>query len=875
MGNAAVYLCAGAAVVYFLALVVTGAQPTHLTAAGVMAGLNLGALALLFLGAPKAAAKVTLSIIGAGVIYGLISTGGASAPAASTVTVVALLAGQVIGARGALLVGVVGVIVFLLIPFLGLPPEPVTGERLTFAMALTVGTGGALAALGARDAARAVARLRDERAALRAANDTLARRAREQEALARIGQLMVEGESASQSFQGAVGELAAVWGGPVALFGRGDEGPVIRAQAGFSDPGLEGGDDEAARCVAHDGPTTATVVDGERTVRCTAVAVRSGTLPHGVLVAAKGARVDGDEDPAVLVGAAALLAAAFEWADATGRMRAAERRRAALVKSSPDAILILDELGVIVDANPATNRLFGQQSTRLVGRSLAEIDALSADDLATLARAMKEAHQSGTVDGIGLSWKLPAGALIHAEARVNWVREGESGSGRFDIALRDISARVEATQKQERLESQLYAARRLEGLGQLAGGVAHDFNNLLSVILTNAMLISERPDLDDELRADLREITDCGKRAADLTGQLLAFARQQRREPRLIEPNTIILGMEKLLRRLTPANVKLELLLDPDVGRTLVDPAQLEQVVVNLIANARDALGEQGGTVTITTRDVVWTEDTEDTEANGPPLGERVGETMTGDFVGDRPTPGAWCEITVADNGAGMDDETRGRVFEPFFTTKPVGRGSGLGLATVYGIVRQSGGFISVQSAPGAGTCFRVWLPRPPDNAQPFVEQQTPVGGDALGNERVLVVDDDDAVRRATERALSSRGFQVTTAASAEAALALLEGHSLEIDAVVTDLVMPGLLGDQLVAALRTQRPDLPAILLTGYGRRSAELSRPFRLLRKPTAPEELARALRSVLDERESRPGSPPPPDDAPRSSGLLTEDD
>jgi PAS domain S-box-containing protein len=693
---------------------------------------------------------------------------------------------------------------------------------------------GLLMVAAARSSGSLLKRLRVEQRALELANASLGRRVRDEQALAGIGRLLVEGDEVDASFRPALARLHEVWGRPVALFVRGPDRPRSRHHFGFRAPVLVGGDDEAARIVAEDSGGVVEVIDGAKHHRCRAVPIRTGALPHGVLVADLGDDAGPGDDDALLIGAGTLFAAAFEWRDAAGRMRLAERRRGALVKSSPDGLLILDDGGVIVDANPAANALFGTaafagapRTEPLLGRSFADIDAVSAEDLRKIARALSDSREgrpgAGGVDFVGLSLGRGNGGTAHVEMRVVHAQD-DDGVGRFDMSLREITGRVEALRQREKLEQQLFAARRLEALGQLAGGVAHDFNNLLSVILTNARLMGEQKDLDDAARADLAEIVDCGKRAAELTSQLLTFARQQRRELKVVDLAAVARGVEKLLRRLTPADVGIDMDLQSS-WLVVADPAQLEQVLVNLIANARDAM-PTGGTCTVSTRNL---------DASAGPLPAGL------------PDAGRYVELVVADAGTGMDEETKSHVFEPFFTTKPTGKGVGLGLATVYGIVKQSAGHISVESSPGSGTTFRVWLPERGTLLRN--EDETPAAGDAvsLGRERILVVDDDDGVRRATERALSSRGFIVLSATSAAAAEVMAEGG---VDAVVADLVMPGLAGDVLVGNLRRKVPLLPAVLLTGYGPRSVELARPFRILRKPVSPDELARTLRAVIDE-------------------------
>ncbi len=741
-----------------------------------------------------------------------------------------MLAGLVFGLRGTLVVGGLAVVGVLGIAVTGaqLVGNIFGTERMAAGLAAHLATMVVFVAMSGRSSLAMLQRLRSEQQEQRRLNAALGRRVKDEETLAKIGRLLVEGDDIEQAFMPAVRRLAATWGQPIILFVRGDKRPEPLAYDGVRGAILLGGDDEAARVVGDDAITTVSVLDGGRTLNARAAGVRTGTVPHGVLVAIT---QDGqDRDPvevdALLVGAAALFAAAFEWRDATGRLRAAERRRAALVKSSPDAMLIIDDVGTIIDANPAAVRLLGAQEVDndygdgLLGRSLGALEPIGADDLKQITKALADSRNGRPPALLPIILQYDGRQPAHVELRV--VYAVEDGHGRFDVALRDVTARVDADRNRERLEGQLYAARRLEALGQLAGGVAHDFNNLLSVILTNARLLAEKDDLDTVAKEDLAEIVDCGRRAADLTGQLLTFARQQRREPKVLQLNMAIRGVEKLLRRLMPTDITLTFDLAAEPWHVVVDPAQLEQVLVNLVANARDAM-EGGGQCIVTTRNIFAI-----AGGDGPP------------------EPGRYIALVVKDTGTGMDDETKAHVFEPFFTTKPLGRGSGLGLATVYGIVKQSGGHIVVDSAPGQGATFHVYFPYAmvSDN-----DEHTPVSGDALslGKERILVVDDDDAVRRATERALVSRGFTVLVAHNADEALGFQDEA---YDAVIADLVMPGLGGDAMVERLRQQRKDLPAVLLTGYGRRRVELARPFRLLRKPASPEELARALRTVIDE-------------------------
>ena len=811
--------------VHQLAPLSTGEQ------AGMVAyvALLLFALACVTRGALRVASAVTITAQVAFSLAGAVANVSSGGTAGLFLAV--MLGGQVFGARGAFVVGLTALTGLAGIAIGAGGPVPMIGlspQRIAAGVIVQLATATTLVVMASRSSIAMLRRLRAEQKTQTRLNTDLARRVADGETLVAIGRVLVEGEAIDNAVIPAIELLSRGWGQPVVLFGRGPERPTPLAMSGFRSAVLVGGDDEAARVVAEEEVTDVVIVDSARTGRARAVGVRTGTVPHGILVASvedtlnrPAAEADG-----LLQGAAALLAAAFEWRETAGRLRAAERRRAALVKSSPDAFLIVEEHGTIIDANPAALRLLSghpplNDADGLVGRSLGAIDAIGADDLKRITRTLSESRAGRPTAQLDMTLRYDEQRSAHVELRV--IYSIDDGRGRFDVAFRDVTARVEADRQRERLEAQLFAARRLEALGQLAGGVAHDFNNLLSVILTNARLLAERQDMDVTAREDLKEIVDCGRRAADLTSQLLTFARQQRREPRVLDVNAAVRGVEKLLRRLIPTNIALMFDLTPDPWPILVDPAQLEQILVNLVANARDAM-ESGGQCAITTRNVM-----------GP-----------ASVVDEGLSPGRYVELTVSDTGGGMDAETKAHVFEPFFTTKPLGRGSGLGLATVYGIVKQSGGHITVESARGQGSVFRVYLPYA---AFADDDEHTPAVGDALsaGRERILVVDDDEAVRRATERALVSRGFTVLVARSPREAL----GFSGEaFDAVVVDLVMPELGGDDLVVALREQRPDLPAVLLTGYGRKSVELGRPFRLLRKPASPEELARSVRAVIDE-------------------------
>ncbi len=348
--------------------------------------------------------------------------------------------------------------------------------------------------------------------------------------------------------------------------------------------------------------------------------------------------------------------------------------------------------------------------------------------------------------------------------------------------------RLRAEQEQEQLRAQLLQAQKMESVGRLAGGVAHDFNNLLTVINGRSEVMLLDLPADSALREDVTEIRNAGVRAAALTQQLLAFSRQQVLQPRVLDLNQVVADTERLLLRLLGEDVELSVALGAELGRVLADPSQLHQVLMNLVVNARDAM-PSGGRLTIATSNV---------DAEG---------------AGSAPPPGRYVRLSVTDTGIGMDAETRRRIFEPFFTTKPLGRGTGLGLSTVYGIVDQSGGRIEVTSEVEAGSTFQIDLPRvdrPVDGVAATVLAPT-------GTETVLVVEDQPDVRRVTSRMLRSAGYRVLEAGGADEALAVAAAHGGPLHLLVTDVVMPGTSGPTLAARLAAVRPGIRALFVSGY----------------------------------------------------------
>jgi signal transduction histidine kinase/ActR/RegA family two-component response regulator len=390
------------------------------------------------------------------------------------------------------------------------------------------------------------------------------------------------------------------------------------------------------------------------------------------------------------------------------------------------------------------------------------------------------------------------------------------------------------------LEDHLRQSQKLEAVGRLAGGVAHDFNNLLTVIGNYGEFLKRELEPGTTGRADLEELLNATRRAAALTSQLLTFGRKQVSVPKLLDPNCVIRGVEEMLRRLIGEHIALVTDLDPDVGQVLVDPGQLEQVLVNLAVNARDAM-PSGGLLTIETATIRLAS------------GDVLPQTADGAVAALVGTPGNHVVLRVTDTGVGMDEATQRRVFEPFFTTKPQGRGTGLGLATIYGIVAQAGGSLRLRSAPGHGTTVEVYLPRH-DALEPAgpVNECDPTAPLVMsGRETVLVAEDEAAVRASVRRILERAGYTVIEARHGADALLLWRERRDEIALVLTDLVMPEMRGSELAASVRAQAPDAKILYMSGYASESAgsTVSPGEMLVEKPFDAETLLRAVRASLD--------------------------
>ncbi len=397
----------------------------------------------------------------------------------------------------------------------------------------------------------------------------------------------------------------------------------------------------------------------------------------------------------------------------------------------------------------------------------------------------------------------------------------------FGVAVRLIGAMVDVTDRRD-VELRLLQAQKMEAMGRLAGGVAHDFNNLLVSIMGFSELLLERLPRENPMRADLEEINRAGKQAAGLTRQLLAFSRKQVFQPKVLDLNAVVSGMEKMLRRLIGENIELRAAFENGLPRIRADRGQIEQVVLNLVVNARDAM-PNGGRVEL------------ETAAATHPFPQEGGGLARARCV----------RLTVRDSGTGMDEATRQRIFEPFFTTKPTGQGTGLGLSTVYGIVQQSGGVIEVVSTPGQGARFDIFLPRADEVTveRNESEEGLPLVG---GTETVLLVEDEASVRNFVTSVLRAGGYKVIEADCADDALARLSAHDDGLDLLITDVIMPGMSGPDLAALVRTRRPELRVLFMSGYSETPLDVvtARPGNgFMQKPFAPRALAYRVREVLD--------------------------
>jgi PAS domain S-box-containing protein len=526
--------------------------------------------------------------------------------------------------------------------------------------------------------------------------------------------------------------------------------------------------------------------------------------------------------------AASRLAALNMMEDAVAARQSAEHAQAELarlgaaVQQTADSIVITDVEGRIEYVNPAFERITGYSRDEALGQNPRILKSPKNDP--AVYRDLWETITAGKV------W---VGQLLNRK------KDGSEFTERVTIsAVHDEAGRIvnyiavkQDTTAQAQLEEQLRQSQKLEAIGQLAGGVAHDFNNLLTVIGGYSSILLGKLPADSPHRASVEEIKKAGDRAGALTRQLLAFSRKQILQPKVLNLNTVVTDLEKMVRRLIGEDIDVLTIKSPVLGQIRADPGQIEQVLLNLIVNARDAM-PQGGKLTIETRNVILSE--EAAQRRAAPAGSYV-------------------TFSVSDTGQGMDAAIQPRIFDPFFTTKGSGKGTGLGLATVYGIVKQSGGHIWVYSEVGSGSVFKIFLPRldqPPESELEAVAKEVP-----HGTELILLVEDEDQVRAILQHILEEQGYHVLAASNGAEALVLAQEPNRDIRLMITDVVMPQMGGRELAEQILITRPLLPVLFMSGYTDdaivRLGLLDQKINFIQKPFDSAAVARKVREVLDQR------------------------
>jgi two-component system, cell cycle sensor histidine kinase and response regulator CckA len=493
-----------------------------------------------------------------------------------------------------------------------------------------------------------------------------------------------------------------------------------------------------------------------------------------------------------------------------------------ITENAADMIAVVDAEGRRLYNSPSYEKILGYTPQELAGTPISA--QIHPDDRDKVSMAASEALSTGSGRSLEYRMRHKDGSWRTLESRAGTILK-RGRAEKMVIVNRDITDR-------KRLEEQFRQSQKMEAIGRLSGGVAHDFNNLLGVIIGYGELVEEATAADSPLRTCVEEMLKAGHRGASLTRQLLAFSRQQVLDPRVLDLNAVVKDMEKMLKRLIGEDIQLKTILDPALGRVRADQGQLEQVIMNLAVNARDAMSG-GGALCLETQNF----------------------HMDRDFVSRYPYPvltGDYVLLTVSDSGIGMDSATRARVFEPFFTTKEKGKGTGLGLSLVYGVVKQSGGYIDVLSEPGSGTIFQIYLPKA---ELPANVREKPVVPSACckATGTVLLAEDEAPLRKLTLHLLELRGYHVLEAESGSEALKLARAHGSKIDVLLTDIVMPGMSGQVLAKEIVLIYPDSRVVYMSGYTGQTVGqhgvLDNGVLFLPKPFTKEALYQKLREALE--------------------------
>lgn len=506
----------------------------------------------------------------------------------------------------------------------------------------------------------------------------------------------------------------------------------------------------------------------------------------------------------------------------------AEKALQLILDHANDALFYIESTGEILWCNQQAESVTGRPQASLAGRSI--VTLLAPQSAALAEERLASSRRGESVPALAeMEVIRPDGGSAWVELNATTVRENQDQIRRL-LVVRDITERRRMEQIKAKLEGQLRQSQKLEALGQLAGGIAHDFNNLLTVINGYGNLALAKLARDTTLYNDISMITQAGTRAMDLTRQLLVFSRRQVLDPKVMNLNAVLTEMDKMLRRLIREDVELTLVLGPSLDQIKADRGQIEQVIMNLVVNAGDAM-PQGGRLTIET-------------ANA-----QLDEASADQVLAARPGP--YVMLKVTDTGCGMDQETQSHIFEPFFTTKEVGKGTGLGLSTVYGIVKQSCGALSVSSALGRGTTFLVGLPRV-EEALADTETLHMVIDQFRGSGTVLLVEDEEMVQALAARTLRDSGYTVLTAKNGREALTTCGEHHGPVHLVLTDVIMPGMGGDELARQLKVLYPEIKVLFMSGYASKVMDsdgiVKTGAALLQKPFSPADLARKVSELL---------------------------
>jgi PAS domain S-box-containing protein len=515
-------------------------------------------------------------------------------------------------------------------------------------------------------------------------------------------------------------------------------------------------------------------------------------------------------------------------------LRHSEELYRLITENTSDLICMLDKEGNYEYVSPSHQVMLGYTAEELNGKNCFSL--VHPDDCERVKKSVLDSLQLSREERVDLRFKHHDGEWRDFEGICNWITDEQEQPQRTIIVSRDLTDRKNSEKALKASEEQLRQSQKLEAIGQLAGGVAHDFNNLLTVITGYSDLLIRSLDQNDPSRPRINEIRKAAERATSLTRQLLAFSRKQMLQPKLFNLNTLVTDMGKMLRRLIGEDIELTISTTSENTEINADPSQIEQVLMNLVVNARDAM-PNGGKIMIETATV------------------NIDKTYSSTHFAAQ--PGLYVMLAVSDTGCGMDAETQKHIFEPFFTTKDAGKGTGLGLSTTYGIIKQSGGNIWVYSEPSHGTTFKVYLPRATQTAheEQLVEESKVING----NETLLLVEDEPQIRQMAYEFLTECGYKVLVASNGLEALSILEGYKDTVHLILTDLVMPHLNGRELADRVAELRPGTRVLFMSGYTNdaivRHRVLDSSTWFIEKPFSPEALARKIREVLEnEKPSR---------------------